>query len=68
MGKFLPQILRQFDVEWASDEAEWKTMAAWLWLQWGLIVRFKWRGKTPQEKIVGPEVVQSRKEETENTS
>ncbi|KEF62553.1 uncharacterized protein A1O9_00526 [Exophiala aquamarina CBS 119918] len=46
MGKFLPQILRQFDIEWASDEPEWKTDAAWLWLQWGLIVRFKVRGKT----------------------
>lgn len=56
MGKFLPQIMRHFDVEWASNEDEWKTQAAWLWIQSGLIVRFKWRGYIMQEteKIVEP--------------
>jgi hypothetical protein len=29
MGKFIPQILRHFDVEWASSQPEWKTHTAW---------------------------------------
>ncbi|KAK7900757.1 Cytochrome p-450 [Exophiala xenobiotica] len=45
MGKFIPQIFRHFDLEWASTESEWKTEAAWFWKQWGMIVRFRWRGK-----------------------
>ncbi|KIW85276.1 hypothetical protein Z517_00666 [Fonsecaea pedrosoi CBS 271.37] len=46
MGKFIPQILRHFDMEWASSEPTWKTEAAWFWKQSGVIVRFKWRGKS----------------------
>ncbi|KAJ9606533.1 Cytochrome p-450 [Cladophialophora chaetospira] len=45
MGKFVPQILRHFDLEWASALLEWKTEAVWFWKQSGIIVRFKWRGK-----------------------
>ncbi|EXJ66931.1 uncharacterized protein A1O5_10126 [Cladophialophora psammophila CBS 110553] len=45
MGKFIPQILRHFHIEWASSEPEWKTEAVWFWKQSGVIVRFKWRGK-----------------------
>jgi cytochrome P450 len=45
MGKFIPQIFRHFDLEWASSEPEWKTEAAWFWKQSGLLVRFKLRGE-----------------------
>ncbi len=45
MGKFIPQILRHFELEWASPDPEWKTEAAWFWKQPGVIVKFKWRGK-----------------------
>ncbi|ETI22722.1 hypothetical protein G647_06798 [Cladophialophora carrionii CBS 160.54] len=46
MGKFIPQILRHFDLEWAADHPEWRTEAVWFWKQAGVIVRFKWRGKS----------------------
>ncbi len=45
MGKFIPQILRHFDLKWASSQPEWKTEAVWFWKQSGVIVTFKWRGK-----------------------
>ena len=50
--------MRQFDLEWASDEAEWKTDAAWLWVQSGLIVRFKQREQKTRETedVVQPAV------------
>ncbi|KIX08689.1 uncharacterized protein Z518_03346 [Rhinocladiella mackenziei CBS 650.93] len=41
MGKFIPQIFRYFDLEWASPDPEWKTDAAWFWKQSGVIVKFK---------------------------
>lgn len=43
MGKFIPQIFRYFDIEWASQDAEWQLDAAWFWKQSGVIVKFKWR-------------------------
>ncbi|KIW43694.1 uncharacterized protein PV06_04770 [Exophiala oligosperma] len=39
MGKFVPQILRYFDVEWASDKSEWTAKAEWLWRQSDVFVR-----------------------------
>ncbi|KAK5046898.1 hypothetical protein LTR84_007252 [Exophiala bonariae] len=46
MGKFLPQILRDFDVIWAAPEPEWKLHAAWFWMQSGMIAKFRWRQKS----------------------
>ncbi|ETN37470.1 uncharacterized protein HMPREF1541_07092 [Cyphellophora europaea CBS 101466] len=46
MGKFIPQILRNFEIEWASSEPEWKTYAAWFWKQSDIIVKFSDRHKT----------------------
>lgn len=43
MGKFIPQILQTFDIEWASENEEWKTNAAWFWKQTDMEVRFKVR-------------------------
>ncbi|KAK2051346.1 cytochrome P450 [Colletotrichum caudatum] len=43
MGKFIPQLLRNFHIEWASDQPEWKTHAAWFWKQSGLNVRLRRR-------------------------
>jgi cytochrome P450 len=46
MGKFIPQIFRQFDVLWArSSEEEWKLHAAWFWKQDGIDVTFRSRDK-----------------------
>jgi hypothetical protein len=45
MGKFVPQILRHFDLQRTSAESAWKADAAWLWRQSGLVVEFRWRGK-----------------------
>ncbi|CZR68485.1 related to pisatin demethylase cytochrome P450 [Phialocephala subalpina] len=40
MGKFVPQIFRHFDIEWASPKPEWETHAAWFWKQSEIIVKF----------------------------
>ncbi|KAH0437089.1 cytochrome P450 [Colletotrichum camelliae] len=40
VGKFVPQILRQFDLEWASTEPEWKVKTYWFAKQSGLLIRF----------------------------
>ena len=50
MGKLVPQVLRVFDLEWASDEAEWQVYTYWFARQEGLICRLKSRQKG---KIVG---------------
>ncbi|PVH68975.1 cytochrome P450 [Cadophora sp. DSE1049] len=46
MGKFIPQVLRQFDIEWASPDPEWNVYTAWFSKQSGIIVKFKTRGTT----------------------
>lgn len=43
MAKFVPQILRQFDLKWASSEPEWKIKTYWFAKQTGLLVRFRAR-------------------------
>jgi hypothetical protein len=43
MGKFIPQLLRHFDIQWASNFPEWDTHAAWFWKQSKLIVRLRRR-------------------------
>lgn len=40
MGKFVPQVFRHFDIEWASPKPEWTTHAAWFWKQSEIIVKF----------------------------
>lgn len=44
MGKLVPQVLRQFDVEWASSEPDWRVHTYWFARQSGLLVRMKLRG------------------------
>lgn len=41
MGKFVPQMFRHFDIEWASKDPEWKTHAAWFWKQSDMWVKFR---------------------------
>ncbi|GKT66128.1 P450 monooxygenase [Colletotrichum tofieldiae] len=43
MCKLVPQVLRQFELEWASDESEWDVQTYWFAKQMGLLVRFKER-------------------------
>jgi hypothetical protein len=45
MGKFVPQVFRHFDIEWASPHAEWETHAAWFWKQSKIIVKFSLKQK-----------------------
>uniref|UniRef100_A0A0D2Y3I0 Pisatin demethylase n=1 Tax=Fusarium oxysporum (strain Fo5176) TaxID=660025 RepID=A0A0D2Y3I0_FUSOF len=45
MSKFVPQVLRQFDLEWASSEPGWRVKTYWFAKQTGLLVRFHRRGK-----------------------
>lgn len=45
MGKFVPQILRSFDLEWASEDPEWHVYTYWFARQEGLICRLKTREK-----------------------
>ncbi|KAF5016196.1 hypothetical protein F66182_12201, partial [Fusarium sp. NRRL 66182] len=37
VGKFVPQMLRQFNVEWASSEPEWQVTTYWFAKQTGLM-------------------------------
>lgn len=39
MGKLIPQLLRHFDIEWASDEPEWYVESFWFAKQNGLLCR-----------------------------
>jgi hypothetical protein len=43
MGKFVTQILRQFDVEFVDPSKPWKTEAAWFWKQSDMQVTFRSR-------------------------
>lgn len=43
MGKFVPQILRQFDIYWASEKSEWTVKTYWFAKQSDLLVRFEKR-------------------------
>lgn len=40
MGKLVPQVLRRFDLEWASEKPEWETSCFWMHKQKGLVVKF----------------------------
>ncbi|KAJ9610999.1 hypothetical protein H2204_015284 [Knufia peltigerae] len=43
MGKFIPVLLRNFELEWASEKPEWTTYCAWFWKQSDMLVRLKLR-------------------------
>ncbi|OQV05155.1 hypothetical protein CLAIMM_09940 [Cladophialophora immunda] len=45
MGKFVPQILRHLDVQWAGDKPEWDTHCNFFWKQTNMPVVFKVREK-----------------------
>lgn len=45
MGKLIPQIVRNFDIEWASQKPEWKVETFWFSKQYGLVCRLKSRTK-----------------------
>lgn len=49
MGKFVPQILRQFQIYWASDKPEWIVKTYWFSKQTGFVVRFQTRNKESNE-------------------
>ncbi|PMD29718.1 cytochrome P450 [Hyaloscypha variabilis F] len=43
MGKFVPQILRQFDLFWASDKPDWTVHTYWFARQSDFVVKFQTR-------------------------
>lgn len=45
MGKLVPQIMRVFDLEWASTSPTWSVKTWWFARQSGILVRFKARSK-----------------------
>jgi len=45
MGKFVPQLLRHFDLFWASDKADWTVKTYWFAKQSDMYVRFRSRDK-----------------------
>ncbi|TVY44107.1 Pisatin demethylase [Lachnellula subtilissima] len=45
MGKLVPQVLRNFDIEWASKDAKWQVKTFWLAKQTGVHMRFQTRNK-----------------------
>ncbi|KAJ6099461.1 cytochrome P450 [Penicillium canescens] len=50
MGKIVPQLLREFDVEWASAESDWTVRTYFFSMQEGLIVRLKPRGTGDEQR------------------
>jgi hypothetical protein len=40
MSKFVPQILREFNMNWAGD-SEWKVDASWFAKQSGVLVKLE---------------------------
>lgn len=46
MGKLVPQILRKFDVEWASEKPDWDVKTYFFSRQTGLVTRFVPKGKS----------------------
>ncbi|KAF4834326.1 Cytochrome P450 monooxygenase gsfF [Colletotrichum tropicale] len=50
VGKFVPQVLRQFDLEWASSEPEWKVKTYWFAKQSGLLVKFTPRSAASKQQ------------------
>ncbi|KAJ5656902.1 cytochrome P450 [Penicillium longicatenatum] len=43
MGKLIPQLIRHFEIEWASEHPEWKVETFWFAKQHGLKCRFRSR-------------------------
>jgi hypothetical protein len=43
MGKLVPQLLREFEIEWAIEVPTWKVFTYFFARQEGLIVRLKAR-------------------------
>ncbi|KAJ5934250.1 cytochrome P450 [Penicillium verhagenii] len=43
MGKLVPQLIRNFEIEWASEEPEWRVETFWFAKQHGLKCRLKSR-------------------------
>lgn len=43
IGKVVPQTLRRYRLEWASDEPEWRVTSYWFGKQEGVIVKFSKR-------------------------
>ncbi|KAJ5629935.1 cytochrome P450 [Penicillium herquei] len=43
MGKLVPQIIRKFEMEWASDQPEWHVGTFWFAKQHGVICRLRSR-------------------------
>lgn len=41
MTKVLPEIIRRFDVKWASGAESWTTVAGWFWKQKDIELTFK---------------------------
>lgn len=44
MSKLIPQLLRQFEIEWASERPTWKVETFWFAKQSGLICKLTPRG------------------------
>jgi hypothetical protein len=52
MGKLVPQILREFNMEWASEKDEWTVPTFWFAKQTDMIVHFRPRiSKGLKEKV-----------------
>ncbi|KAJ5315081.1 cytochrome P450 [Penicillium atrosanguineum] len=43
MGKLIPQLMRHFEIEWASDQPEWRVETFWFAKQRGLTCRLRSR-------------------------
>ncbi|UPL02773.1 hypothetical protein LCI18_013707 [Fusarium solani-melongenae] len=51
MSKFIPQVLREFDLEWASSEPGWRVKTYWFAKQTGLLARFRRRDRSVRREL-----------------
>jgi hypothetical protein len=50
MGKMVPQVLRNFEITWASLEENWRIKTFWFAKQTGFLVRLHLRTKESMMK------------------
>lgn len=50
--KFVPQVLRHFEMEWAGQKPEWTAQAQWFWRQFDMCARVYPRRRRSQKAKV----------------
>lgn len=52
MGKLIPQVLKTFDISWASEQDDWTVKHFWFGKQIGLQAKFHLRTEEEARRIM----------------